>query len=227
MSETVGSITMIQFRNVTKFYQLKGEKRTIVSNLSLTLEKGHSLGLLGRNGAGKSTLLKLISGSLAPDRGEILRKGRISWPLGFAGGFHPALTGIQNTRFVARIYGVDTDELVAYVEEFAELGPFLKMPVNTYSSGMKARLAFGVSMGIAFDYYLVDEITAVGDVEFKRKCQKVFENRLSGSDVIMVSHTPETIRKFCSVAAILEKGEVRYFDDVNEGIKVYERMMAG
>ena len=218
---------MIQFRNVTKFYQLKGEKRTIVSNLSLTLEKGHSLGLLGRNGAGKSTLLKLISGSLAPDRGEILRKGRISWPLGFAGGFHPALTGIQNTRFVARIYGVDTDELVAYVEEFAELGPFLKMPVNTYSSGMKARLAFGVSMGIAFDYYLVDEITAVGDVEFKRKCQKVFENRLSGSDVIMVSHTPETIRKFCSVAAILEKGEVRYFDDVNEGIKVYERMMAG
>ncbi|MBS9715325.1 ABC transporter ATP-binding protein [Pseudohalocynthiibacter aestuariivivens] len=218
---------MIQFRNVTKFYQLKGEKRTIVSNLSLTLEKGHSLGLLGRNGAGKSTLLKLISGSLAPDRGEILRKGRISWPLGFAGGFHPALTGIQNTRFVARIYGVDTDELVAYVEEFAELGPFLKMPVSTYSSGMKARLAFGVSMGITFDYYLVDEITAVGDMEFKRKCQKVFENRLSGSDVIMVSHSPETIRKFCSVAAILEKGEVRYFDDVNEGIKIYERMMAG
>ena len=156
-----------------------------------------------------------------------MRKGRISWPLGFAGGFHPALTGIQNTRFVARIYGVDTDELIAYVEDFAELGPFLHMPVNTYSSGMKARLAFGVSMGIAFDYYLVDEITAVGDAEFKRKCQKVFENRLSNSDVIMVSHAPDTIRKFCSAAAILEKGEVRYFDDVNEGIKVYERMMAG
>ena len=217
---------MIEFRNVSKSYHLKGQTRTVVRDLTLKLEKGHSLGLMGRNGAGKSTLLKMISGTLAPDSGEILRKGRISWPLGFSGGFHPALTGVQNTRFVARIYGVDTDELVDYVEDFAELGPYLKNPVQSYSSGMRARLAFGVSMGIAFDYYLVDEITAVGDAVFRRKCQRVFDERLSGSDVIMVSHSSETIRKFCTVAAILENGEVRYFQDVNEGIGVYEQMMA-
>lgn len=217
---------MIQFVNVSKFYRLQNETRKIVDDLSFKLEKGNSLGLLGRNGAGKTTLLKMISGTLAPDSGEILRKGRISWPLGFSGGFHGALTGVQNTRFVARIYGVDTDELVSYVEDFAELGPFLKMPVQTYSSGMKARFAFGVSMGIAFDYYLVDEIIAVGDAIFKRKCQKVFEERLSESDVVMVSHAPETIRKFCTAAAILEKGKIQYFSDVDEGIRVYEKMMA-
>ncbi len=217
---------MIEFRNVSKSYRLKGSTKVVIDNLTLTLKRGENLGLLGRNGAGKSTLLKMIGGTLRPDHGKILRQGSISWPLGFSGGFHIALTGIQNTRFIARIYGVDTDELVEYVEEFAELGAFLDMPVQTYSQGMKARLAFGVSMGINFECYLVDEITAVGDAIFKRKCLEVFQQRLEYSDVVMVSHSPQTIRDFCTTAAILENGQLQYFDDVNEGLDVFQRMMA-
>ena len=217
---------MIDFKNVSKSYRLKGSTKTVINNLNLSLDRGASLGLLGRNGAGKSTLLKMIGGTLRPDRGEIIRHGSISWPLGFSGGFHAALTGIQNTRFVARIYGADTDELVDFVEDFAELGEFLDMPVQTYSQGMKARLAFGVSMGINFDCYLVDEITAVGDTIFKRKCLDVFQKKLARSDLIMVSHSPQTIRQFCTSAAILEAGELYLFDDVNEGLEVFHQMMS-
>ncbi len=217
---------MIEFRNVSKSYRLKGSTKVVIDRLSLKLKSGQSLGLLGRNGAGKSTLLKMIGGTLRPDHGEILRSGSISWPLGFAGGFHAALTGIQNTRFIARIYGVDTDTLVEFVEDFAELGAFLDMPVQTYSQGMKARLAFGVSMGINFDCYLVDEITAVGDAIFKRKCMAVFEQRLDKSDVIMVSHSPQTIKDFCTSAAILEAGELHYFEDVNDGLEVFRNLMS-
>ncbi|MCF6304184.1 MAG: ABC transporter ATP-binding protein [Rhodobacteraceae bacterium] len=217
---------MIEFRNVSKSYRLKGSTKIVIDRLSLKLKSGQSLGLLGRNGAGKSTLLKMIGGTLRPDHGEILRSGSISWPLGFAGGFHAALTGIQNTRFIARIYGVDTDTLVEFVEDFAELGAFLDMPVQTYSQGMKARLAFGVSMGINFDCYLVDEITAVGDAIFKRKCMAVFEQRLDKSDVIMVSHSPQTIKDFCTSAAILEAGELHYFEDVNDGLAAFRNLMA-
>lgn len=138
-----------------------------------------------------------------------------------------ALTGVQNARFIARIYGVDTDDLVDFVEDFSELGKFLQMPVGSYSSGMRARLAFGVSMGINFDCYLVDEITAVGDAIFKRKCQQVFREKLKHADVIMVSHSAETIRDFCTTVAVLENGHLTHFDDVNQGISAYEKMMAG
>src|SRR5690606_21100756 len=132
-----------------------------------------NIAVIGRNGAGKSTLLRLVAGTLRPDRGEIRRHGRVSWPMGFSGAFHPALTGRQNARFVARIYGVDTDRLVADVADFAELGEFLDMPFQTYSAGMRARLAFGVSLAVSFDCYLVDEITAVGDAAFQDKCRAV------------------------------------------------------
>lgn len=213
---------MIIFRDVSKSYRVRGKRKIVLDRLSLTLSRGQRLGLLGRNGAGKSTLLQLIGGALAPDRGTITRIGKVSWPLGFSGAFHGALTGVQNTRFIARIYGVDTDHLVDFVADFAELGDFLAMPVETYSSGMKARLAFGVSMGINFDYYLVDEITAVGDAAFRRKCQQVFEHKLAGSDLIMVSHSAETIRRFCTTAAILEQGRLSYFDDVNSALEAYE-----
>ena len=213
---------MIAFRDVSKSYRVNGQRNCVIDQLTLTLDRGQRLGLLGRNGAGKSTLLQLIGGTLRPDCGTISRVGRVSWPLGFSGAFHGALTGVQNTRFIARIYGVDTDALVAYVEDFAELGAFLTMPVETYSSGMKARLAFGVSMGINFDYYLVDEITAVGDAAFRRKCQDVFEQKLARSDLIMVSHSPETIRRFCTTAAILEGGQLTYFDDVTAALEAYE-----
>lgn len=160
---------MIEFRNVSKYYQTHRGRKTVLDGLNLTIPAGARVGILGRNGAGKSTMLGMIAGTVKANEGEIRRHGSISWPMGFKGSFHKDMTGAQNVRFVARIYGVDTDELVAYVEDFAELGDFMNMPMRSYSSGMRARLAFGMSMGISFDYYLVDEITAVGDTAFKKK----------------------------------------------------------
>lgn len=216
---------MIQFEDATKFARTKGIKKPIIENASLTLTRGRSVGLLGRNGAGKSTLLRIIAGSIKLDKGRLIRRGKISWPLGFQGSFQGALTGEQNVRFVARIYGVDTAELIDYVQNFAELGAFFKAPVSTYSSGMKARLAFGLSMGINFDYYLVDEITAVGDANFRQKCQGVFETRLQGSDVVMVSHSTSTIREYCDCGVVLEKGRLTYYEDVEDAIRAHNSNM--
>ena len=213
---------MIKLERATKIMRHKGTRKAILNDVSVVFGRGRSIGVLGRNGAGKSTLLQLIAGTLTLDSGRILKTGKVSWPLGFRGSFQGNLTGEQNVRFVARIYGIDTQDLIDYVEDFAELGAFFRVPVSTYSSGMKARLAFGVSMGIHFDYYLVDEITAVGDANFKQKCQKVFETRLSDSDVIMVSHSTKTIRDYCDSGIVLEKGRVTYYDDVNDAIRQHD-----
>ena len=164
---------MIRFEQLSKSFWVGGERKVVIDTLDLTLPTGKSLGLLGRNGAGKSTLIQIIAGIMAPDSGRVVSDGTISWPVAFGGSFHPALTGAQNVRFVARIYGVDTDSLIAFVEEFAELGKHFYMPVRTYSAGMKSRLTFGTSMGIRFDTYLVDEVTAVGDARFRSKSRVV------------------------------------------------------
>jgi capsular polysaccharide transport system ATP-binding protein len=216
---------MIEFRDVSKYYLTQTGRKVVLDHLDLVLPTGAKVGVLGRNGAGKSTLLSMISGTNRPTSGEIRRHATISWPLGFAGSFHPELTGAQNVRFVARIYGIDTDALIAYVEDFAELGDFLDMPVRSYSSGMRARLAFGMSMGVAFDWYLVDEITAVGDTRFRRKSLAVFKNRLKNAGLLMTSHAPETIRSYCTSGLVLERGRARYFADVEEAIAVHERNM--
>lgn len=216
---------MIRLEQATKFARAKGINKPIIQGASLVLQRGRSIGLLGRNGAGKSTLLRLIAGTIKLDSGRIVRHGKISWPLGFSGSFQATMTGEQNVRFVARIYGVDTRELIQYVEEFAELGPFFKAPVGTYSSGMKARLAFGLSMGVNFDYYLVDEITAVGDANFKKKCKIVFESRLQDSDVIMVSHSTTTIRDYCDCGVVMENGKLTYYDDIEDAISAHNRNM--
>lgn len=218
---------MIRFNNVSKAYRLQGGGvRRILENVNITIPRGRSLGLLGRNGAGKSTVLRMIAGTILPDGGEIARGGTVSWPLGFAGSFAGLLSGAQNVRFVARIYGCDPDELIAYVEEFSELGEFLYMPVASYSSGMRARLAFGVSMGVAFDYYLVDEVTAVGDTNFKKKCRAVFKHRLSSSDVIMVSHSTRTLRSYCQAGVVLEDGSLTYYEDIEDAIEAHDENMA-
>lgn len=212
---------MIELQNVWKQYGVKGNKKPVLGGLSAVFPNGRNVAVMGRNGAGKSTLLRIIGGSLRPDHGDVRRHGRVSWPLGFAGGFHGALTGLQNTRFVGRIYGVDTDELVEYVRDFAELGDFLDMPFQTYSSGMRARLAFGVSMGIKFDWYLVDEITAVGDAPFRRKCDDVFATRLKDSQMIMVSHSNAQLQKYCNSALVLDQGSAVFYDDIEVGVKAY------
>ncbi|SMF22268.1 capsular polysaccharide transport system ATP-binding protein [Xaviernesmea oryzae] len=216
---------MIRLERATKLVRMKGISKPIIDDVSFVIPRGKSVGLLGRNGAGKSTLLQIIAGTLELDKGRVIRQGKISWPLGFAGSFQGNLSGEQNVRFVARIYGVDTEELVAYVADFAELGAFYKAPVRTYSSGMKARLAFGVSMGVKFDYYLVDEITAVGDTNFKRKSQQVFKERLKGSDVIMVSHSSSTLRDYCESGIVLEDGKLTYYENLEDAIVVHERNM--
>jgi capsular polysaccharide transport system ATP-binding protein len=217
---------MIEFRDVSKHYLTPTSRKVIVDHLNLTLPSGAKIGILGRNGAGKSTLIGMIAGTVRPNAGEIRRRGSISWPLGFAGSFANDLTGRQNVRFVARIYGIDTDALVDYVQDFAELGEFIDMPVRSYSSGMKARLAFGLSMGVSFDWYLVDEITAVGDTAFRKKSLSVFKSRLHDSGLLMVSHSTGTIRSYCTSGLVLEDGVAQYFENVADAIAAHGQNMA-
>lgn len=217
---------MIRFENLSKSFLVRGKRKVVIDNLNLTLPTGSSLALLGRNGAGKSTLMQIIAGILRPDTGRVVSDGTISWPVAFGGSFHGDLTGAQNVRFVARIYGVDTDSLIAFVENFAELGQHFHMPVRTYSSGMKSRLTFGTSMGIRFDTYLVDEVTAVGDAVFKRKSQAVFRNRLESSSAILVSHAMPELRQICDAGIILNDGHLTYYDDIEEAIQAHQALMA-
>lgn len=217
---------MIRLVNLTKTYRMSGVVKTVIENASLTFPARTSIGLLGRNGAGKSTLLKMIAGTQDPSSGRIEVHGSISWPVGFAGSFHPDLTGAQNSRYVARIYGVDCDELEAFTREFAELGGHFNLPFRTYSSGMRSRLAFGISMGISFDTYLVDEVTAVGDAAFRNRSNEVFRNRMSTAGAIVVNHSMGVIRELCSAVAVLNAGTLTYFEDVEEGIRWYERAIA-
>ncbi|WP_189371763.1 ABC transporter ATP-binding protein [Tateyamaria omphalii] len=213
---------MIQLDRLTKYFPSKGGRRVIVDNLTTTFPTGSSVALLGRNGAGKSTLLRLIAGTIRPTSGRILSTGSISYPVGFAGSFHPDMTGLQNARFVARLYGVDTDELVDFVEDFAELGPHFRMPLRTYSSGMRSRLSFGVSMAIPFDTYLVDEVTSVGDGAFRRKSIRVFDARREKAGAVVVSHSNEMIKRICDKAMVLEHGKVAFYDDVNAALEHHE-----
>ncbi|SFR11862.1 ABC transporter ATP-binding protein, partial [Paracoccus denitrificans] len=177
------------------------------------------------NGAGKSTLLRMIAGTVSPTAGRVLSDGTISWPVGFAGSFHPELTGAQNVRFVARIYGVDTDELIDYVEDFAELGQHYHQPFGSYSSGMRSRLAMGASMGIHFDTYLVDEVTSVGDANFRTKSQRVFAERMARSSAIVVSHSMPMIRRMCTMGAVLHHGRLTLCTDLEEAIRMHEEIL--
>ena len=216
---------MILLRNLTKSYHVNGTRKLVADRINAAFPGQVSVGLLGRNGAGKSTLLRMIAGTADPTSGEVLSDGNVSFPVGLAGSFHPDMTGAQNTRFVARIYGANSDALMDYVADFAELGPQCHAPIRSYSSGMRSRLAFGVSMGLTFDTYLIDEITAVGDAAFKRKSKAVFADRMSRAGAIFVSHSIGLLREMCSAGAVLEKGQLIYFDDINEAIELHEYNM--
>ncbi|MDF1726207.1 MAG: ABC transporter ATP-binding protein [Sulfitobacter sp.] len=217
---------MIQLDRICKSFATPWGRKTIAADLSAVFPTGVSVALLGRNGAGKSTLLKLIAGTIQPDRGRILSSGSISYPVGFAGSFHPDLTGVQNVRFVGRLYGVETDELVDFVEDFAELGAHFRMPFRTYSAGMKARLSFGVSMGIPFDTYLVDEVTSVGDGAFRDKSVQVFDARRERAGAIVVTHSPPMVRRICSQAAVLEAGRLHFYEDIEAALGHHERNLS-
>ena len=216
---------MIRIENLTKSFWMRGRQKVVIDDLTLTLPSGRSLALMGRNGAGKSTLLSIIAGTMPADSGRVISDGVISWPVGFGGSLHGAMTGTQNTRFVARAYGIDTDTYLDFVRDFSELGPHMEMPVRTYSSGMKSRLGFGLSMGVRFDTYLIDETTAVGDTSVKRQSRAGFKDRGKNASAIMVSHQVETLRDFCDSGLVLADGKVQYFDDLEEAIEVHESNM--
>lgn len=215
---------MIRLSNLSKSFWVRGRKRTIFENMNLLLPTGSSLALLGRNGAGKSTLLNIIAGVMPPDTGRVESDGTISWPVGLGGTFHPQMSGAQNTRFVARVYGVDTEALMHFVQDFSELGDEFYNPVKTYSSGMRARLGFGLSMGIDFDTYLIDETTAVGDARFNRKSRAVFLERVEQSSAIMVSHQMGTVRDFCDSGIVLHDGKLFYFEDLEDAIAMHLKL---
>jgi capsular polysaccharide transport system ATP-binding protein len=215
---------VFELKNITKSYLTPKGRRYVFRDLSLKIPAGKNIGLIGRNGAGKSTLVRLLGGADVPDTGTIATDKSISWPVGLAGGFQGSMTGRENVKFVSRVYGAVGDAMrqkVAYVEDFAEIGSWIDEPVKTYSSGMRSRLAFGLSMAFDFDYYLIDEVMSVGDAQFRRKCADVFEERLQKSKVVLVSHNMPEIKKLCDVVLLVRDGGVQIYDDVDEGIKAY------
>ena len=213
---------MIDLKNVWKSYLINRTRKQILQDFTFSFPPDRNVAILGPNGAGKSTLLRIVAGAEQPDWGTVTRHGRISWPLGFSGGFNANMSGIENVRFVARVYGADVQEVTDYVEDFTELGRSLKLPIKTYSSGMKARLAFGMSMAIDFDCYLIDETTAVGDETFKKKSREVFRNKLKHSRIIMVSHSMSEIREICDAAIYISKKKQFYFDNIEDAIVYYK-----
>ncbi len=213
---------MIKIQNLTKSYRTPAGRHYVFKDLNMEFPAGKSVALVGRNGAGKSTLLRMIGGIDRPDNGRILTENSISWPVGLSGGFQGSLTGRENVKFVARLYSRKDElfEKISFVKDFSELGKYFDMPIKTYSSGMKSRLGFGLSMAFKFDYYLVDEITAVGDARFKNKCSEIFKSRHAESNFIMVSHSLNSLREFCDVAIYInDKNEVKFFESVNEAIE--------
>lgn len=216
---------MIILENLTKIFRRQGMQTIVADDISAVFPSKHSVALLGRNGSGKSSLLRMIAGTILPTSGRILSDGTVSWPVGFAGSFHRELTGAQNVRFVARIYGVDTDALVDYVGNFAELGSSYHKPFGSYSSGMRSRLAMGTSMGIDFDTYLVDEVMSVGDAAFRSKSQRVLADRMRNASSVVVSHSMSLVRRVCTMGAVLNDGQLTMFDDLEEAIHYHERLM--
>lgn len=212
---------MVELRDIVKRYRSRTGVHTVLNGITMTVMPGERLGILGRNGSGKSTLVRLISGQEIPDMGTVQRAMSVSWPLAFSGGFQGSLTGLDNLRFIARIYNVDHASIRGFVEEFADLGTYFREPVKTYSSGMQARLAFALSLAIEFDCYLIDEIIAVGDARFHERCTyELFEKR-NDRAFIIVSHDPAFIQSHCTRAAVLERGQLTCFDKVPDAYEYY------
>jgi capsular polysaccharide transport system ATP-binding protein len=217
---------MIELRNVSKSYRTKAGRVPVFENLSLVIPEGKNVAILGNNGVGKSTLLRLLGGIDIPDSGRIYTNKSISWPVGLSGGFQGSMTGRENVKFVARVYGAEGQrmtEVVREVEEFAEIGKYFDQPVKQYSSGMRARLAFGLSLAFDFDYYLIDEAMSVGDAHFREKATAAFQDRIDKANVLLISHGMGQVRKICNHVLVLKKGAIEQYEDVEAGITAYQR----
>ena len=209
---------MIKFDRVNKTYHIRKFKKEVYKSLSFVIPDNCSLGICGANGAGKSTLMRMISGVEAPTSGKIIRNLSCSWPIGYASCFQSSLTGADNARFIARIYNQPVEPLLRFVEEFAQLGEYFHQPIYSYSAGMSARLAFGVSLAIDFDCYLVDEVTGAGDDRFRQKCEEALNYRRDVGSLIMISHNPEALRGYCTQGAVVHDGTVSFYDTIDEAI---------
>lgn len=215
---------MIKLESVVKSYPIGNSKRNVLDGISLTVNMGEKIGILGRNGAGKSTLIRILGGVEKPTSGIVTRNMSISWPLAFSGAFQGSLTGSDNVRFVCRIYNADYNRAMDLVDSFAELGKYLYEPVKVYSSGMRARLAFAISLAVDFDCYLIDEVISVGDAKFHQKCEvELFEKRADKA-MIIVSHELHNIREYCNKTAILDKGKLNIFDNIEESLALYQAL---
>jgi capsular polysaccharide transport system ATP-binding protein len=212
---------MIRLQDVVRIYPTRRGTRKVLDGVNLQVDRGQSLGIMGRNGAGKSTLTRIITGLERPNSGTIERTMKVSWPLGYFGAFHGGLSGADNAKFVARIYGLDIEEMLAKVEDFADLGEYFRMPLLTYSAGMSARLAFAVSLAVNFDCYVVDEITGAGDHSFVLKSQAALQARRETGSLILISHDPAALRMYCDRGCILENGQLTPYDTVDEMIEAY------
>lgn len=213
---------MIALCNIQKVYHTKQGRRMVLDGISREFPPGVNVGILGRNGAGKSTLLRIIGGSESPTSGYVERNARLSWPIGFSGGFNQKISGRENMRFICRLYNQNYKEVADFVEDFSELGDYLDMPVRTYSSGMKAKLAFGVSMAFNFEYYLIDEVTAVGDASFKKKSQDFFNAKRATSTLLVVSHSMSTVKSLCDIMLVLHQGRLLEFANNRDAELFYE-----
>jgi len=217
---------MISIQNVTKYYPMKGGAiHYVLKDVSLEIPSDHSIGVLGPNGAGKSTLLRMIGGAESPNSGSIRTESNVSWPLGVGVGFQGSLSGRQNVLFVCQINGLskaETKQVLNGVIDFTELGDFFDMPVKSYSSGMRARLGFGLSINFDFDYYLIDELTSVGDAIFRTKATKEFERIKQSSSLIYVAHNLKSLEDSCQSALFLRDGDVTYYENIKDGINAYQ-----
>lgn len=217
---------MIHLKDLTKSYVTPKGRHYVFKNLNAFLPENKSVALLGKNGAGKSTLLRIIGGIDYADSGQVITNKSISWPVALSGGFQGSLTARQNCRFVARLYLRTKEEIeyvVDFVEDFAEIGKYFDMPMNSFSSGMRSRVGFGLSMAFNFDYYLLDEAGAVGDASFRKKSQKLLDELKERSNIIMVSHDLKDLTKNCDVAFLVRDGQAEYFDDIQHAVEVYKK----
>lgn len=219
---------MIQVQHVAKAYMTLRGRQVVFRDLDFNVPAGLNVGLIGVSGSGKSTLIRLLAKAERPDKGRIVTPPRASWPLGATGGIQTALTARQSVHFVCRLYGLsfdETEEVVAFVREFANIGIYFDRPAASYLAGMRARVAFGLSLAFKFDYYLIDGAIEIGDAEFRGKTRAIFEQRLEESKVVLVSHKMSLIRQRCDVVVVLDEGKARLYEDKEEGIAAYESLM--
>jgi capsular polysaccharide transport system ATP-binding protein len=215
---------MIRFEHVNKTYHIRRFRKDVLKDISFTISRGENIGICGANGAGKSTLMRLIAGVEAASSGSIQREMSTSWPIGYSSCFQSSLTGADNARFIARIYGQPSAPLLDYVEDFAQLGAYFHQPINTYSAGMQARLAFGISLAVDFDCYLVDEVTAAGDDRFRQRCHDALISRRETGALLMISHDANTLREYCTKGAVVHGGDVQFFPTVDEALDLHHTM---